>query len=140
VAAPGLALEIRAVIAPLRRRHRLLIAVLALAVPAVFVLALLARPSETDYQDAGALAELGRTSAGTAVEIAPRPELTAPDVLAYWTLTPGDRLPDDAVLLGPVDATRTIRLELPSPPPGRILFYSLGHQEVVAVQPVEAAP
>lgn len=66
-------------------------------------------------------------------------DLRSPDVLAYWSAeTPADRLPSGAVLLGALSAGRAN--VLPRPPgaggEGSLIFYSLGHQEIVASAPL----
>ena len=74
-----------------------------------------------------------------AVELTSKDQIVRPDVLIYWL--PGRRkienvLPDDAILLG------SFAPSLPMPLPlsqqtaksvGRLLLYSLGDQEIVAV-------
>ena len=66
-------------------------------------------------------------------------DLRRPDVLAYWSASaPTGGLPDDAVLLGPVSARRANVLSRPAAArgDGTLIFYSLGHQEVVASAPL----
>lgn len=147
-------------IAPLRARHRRTVTVLALALPALYLLALRARPDPPTMAAAAlpdaaspAVASDARVSAlpsplfpgldidarllaaGTVLELAPRVMPRAPDVLVYWRSAGGDRdegdaLPGDAVFLGPL-APRAARYPLPTSG-GTVLLYSLGHRTVIA--------
>ena len=65
-------------------------------------------------------------------------EIPRPDLLVYWTRagTGRDRLPGDAVLLGPLTGLEPARFELPDPQ-GRLMLYSLGHQELLATAALE---
>jgi hypothetical protein len=75
-------------------------------------------------------------------------ELAGPDVLVYWVAgwsLPGERLPDNAQLLGQL--SNQIELTLPEKPEvGRFVLYSLADQEIVArskplnVPPVTSNP
>ena len=155
-------------IAPLRRRHRRMTAALALAVPALYVLALSGRPPEPvaetlpsalagDPPPGEVVNEYGALFIGQAVavrlrgggspwwiELEPREPVTRPEVLVYWTPeTPAvaDRLPADAFLLGALAGRRTLAFALPEDALGRagqLVLYSLGHQEVVASAPLPA--
>jgi hypothetical protein len=125
------------VIAPLRRRHRRLFAVLALALPIGYVGALLSRPQmprdalrETDlpdvvlWSDADALRPLEVTVSmrrpptppdgsqpEPVVALEPRTAPLVPDLLLYWTAAPasiGAALPDGAFLLGAFGGDRGV--------------------------------
>ncbi len=146
-------------IAPLRRRHRWLTTVLAVVVLALYVAALAGRPAPPIVETLPAelmtsgtgevVDELGELfthpittrirseGAQWQVELEPREPLARPEVLVYWA--PDDEatssgLPSDAFLLGALAGTRERALTLPGPVlgrPGRLLLYSLGHQEIV---------
>ena len=131
-------------IAPLRRRHRVMTVLLAVAVPAVLVAALGSRRAVPASRLPATLAAGPTTSTATvrshdgSVEIA-LPATVAPGLLAYWTSQDvSGRLPDDAVLLGPVGGSRLRTFPLPhDADSGRIVIYSLGHQEVVEILPLD---
>ena len=119
-------------IRPLRSRHRAIIAVLAVVVPLVFVLGLLARQpipavnetttavrptlpaglvevSVSDDAWAGlpvrtTWLEDGGVPPRRAVKLELLEELGRPDLLVYWSEgpAPGDALPGDALLLGAI--------------------------------------
>lgn len=150
-------------IAPLRRRHRWMIGTLLLTVPVLLVVALRARAPRYyveslpgEMVDEGfeggrvfdVFGELGvrvrgiEAAGGALLELAPAAPLAQPDVLVYWS-------PEDsgsgaglaeAILLGALgDRTRSYFL----PPEGatvdgRLVLYSLAHQEVVASGPLPA--
>lgn len=141
--------------APLRRRHQLAFAVLAVLLPAGFVLALLGRSGDAysadlpaDPRAAGTLEPLvpgaGRTlelrgedAAWIARVDADRVALSQargvarPDLHAYWSgQLVVDELPADARLLGAVSrAERTFALPAMQ---GTLVLFSLAHGEVVA--------
>ena len=146
-------------IAPLRRRHRLMTAALLVALPMLLVLALGARtpvptvaslpvalaagpdPRGADVETRDVFGDLDVTvrswwtAAGTVIAITPAEPLARPGVLVYWTASPAvDRLPDDAVLLGALaDRGRTYAVpNAVASRDGYLVLYSLGHQEVVA--------
>ena len=146
-------------IAPLRRRHRRLIAVLAVVVPVLFVVALTGRPTapvtadlaaeiaappagrveseQGDLFDYPITTRVRSSESGWWVELEPREAIVKPEVLVYWTPESSaarDRLPSDAFLLGALAGTRPRAFEVPSRAlgqAGRLWLYSLGHQEVV---------
>lgn len=152
-------------IAPLRRRHRVMVTFLLIAVPVGLVLALSARPTLPIMEELpGALAggpnargadvegydvfgEIGvaargyQTASGAVLELEPAEPLARPDVLVYWSAeAAGDRLPDGALLLG-VLSDRARTYAVPAAAAGRegfLVLYSLGHQEVVASGAVPA--
>lgn len=155
-------------IAPLRRRHRLTTTVLALAVPVLYGIALTGRPAEptadalppalAGASPAGELIhDYGALFAGQAVatrlrgagpdrwiELEPRGPIARPEVLVYWTpetAGPADRLPQDAFLLGALAGLRPRTFAVPAGAlgrDGRLVLYSLGHQEVVATAQLPA--
>ncbi len=146
-------------IAPLRRRHRWLIATLTVVVPVLFVVALTGRPAgpaigtlpaelaetargrvESEHDDLFAhpiITRIRATDAEWLVELQPREPLAKPELLVYWTAeaTSGDeRLPAGAYLIGSLAGTRSRVYTMPEQTlgqAGRLLLYSLGHQEVV---------
>lgn len=154
-------------IAPLRRRHRWMITLLSLGLPALLFLALVNRPDWPDsaWVEDGAVAQPeGPVVAMSMVAGEQDPEdggdlsirrhpnqvlvelgtpLRAPDVLAYWQVVTtedppvkSEGVPDDAFLLGSVTALRPNLYPLPAGTetlPGRLIFYSLAHQEQVLV-------
>ncbi len=81
---------------------------------------------------------LGDRDGRRVLALRPEPAILAPDVLVYWTdADPGpDALPTaDATLLGSLSGAARRELLLPrgvGPGQGRLLLYSLSHQEVVA--------
>ena len=157
-------------IAPHRSRHRVVFILLALLLPAGFVMALAARPElptsteiplaadervETgvlvDESDAlldGAL--VLRVFRGEArrslpiLELEPAGELTLPDALIYWTAgTATDALPEDARLVGTIGGLRARRLRLPvevRDGPSAIVLYSLAHDGILASHPLPHIP
>ena len=80
--------------------------------------------------------------AGGILELKPLRPLQAPDVLVYWspTIDAGPSLPGDAHLIGRLGGPVVHRFRLPhadasphaSGAVGRLVLYSLGHQEVLA--------
>lgn len=148
-------------IAPLRRRHRLMFFALGIVVLPLLALALSDRPSipsqplpegaagvwsESDRQPIITYHPFGELDA----ELRIYPErwvlelsspLRHPDVLAYGSAEPADTdLPAGAHLLGTVSAARP---NIFHPPPSGgdafLILYSLGHQQVVASAPVGPA-
>jgi hypothetical protein len=136
----------------LRRAHRRITTGLAVLVPPLFLFALLARRDWSttpafpqaigvDRALADALDGLAVQTGtdGTAFRLARLgPDVVlawhgsgAPGVLAYWTATAGaiEALPDDAVLLGPVDVEPR-RFCVPAGE-GQVVLYALGHGAVV---------
>lgn len=154
-------------IAPLRRRHFRIFIGLALVLPPVFVLALGARPESADLGSSAADREtrgrvlfersdlfatqaitvrVNETSTGARLlTVSPVTAVRTPDTLVYWLSGPSpnesqaaDSLPPDAVLLGPL---RDAAYPLPDDAAdGRIVLYSLGHQEVVGQADLTVPP
>lgn len=152
-------------IAPLRRRHRLMFTALALGVTPLLAASLLWRSqpvSQTFPVTAGPsdpprlIVNLGADSQGfpgqldihgKGVVLRLHEPLRKPDVLAYWSAqgaAAGRALPGDVHLLGSVSAQRDNYLPLPLWPAssrvdeGFLILYSLGHHEVVASAAVPA--
>ncbi len=146
-------------IASLRRRHRLMTATLALAVPVLYVVALAARPDEPVAELPAALAEppagevdkdLGELFTDPRVvvrsrsdgsdwwiELDPARPIARPEVLVYWSRSSATagRLPADAYLLGSLAGDRARAFTVPAGALGRagsLVLYSLGAQEVIA--------
>ena len=143
-------------IAPLRRRHRAVTTVLAVAVPVGFVVALAARdPLPTMAADDPALegiaverpdpwgseepselsARVDRDAGQPRLELFGLPHSPGPDGLVYLTdeIDP-DALPPDARWIGAVDGARSQAFDLPPGASGMrtVLVYSLAHDRVVA--------
>lgn len=141
-------------IAPLRRRHRTLFAVLTLTVPVVCALAIRNRPQSLEaspdlrpaiipqasdntqsFNVLAGVATRVHGDPGTAwLEIEPAEPLRQPDVLAYFSISePTDSLPVDAHLLGAVSHQQPRSFALPTPASegGHLILYSLAHQSVV---------
>ncbi|MEM7586764.1 MAG: hypothetical protein AAF560_25465 [Acidobacteriota bacterium] len=145
-------------IAPLRRRHRWMTAILAVVVLGLYVAALAGRPAapRTSELPAARVEPAGEvvaeyddlfrhpittrvrsSAAGWQLELTPSQPLAKPEVLVYWTSegeTGGPGLPADAFLLGALAGARPRTMTLPAAAqgrPGQLLLYSLGHQEIV---------
>lgn len=72
-----------------------------------------------------------------ALDLDVRSDQGQPETLAYWSArdAAGDALPDDAILLGPIDVQRTQRLVLPVAArrtPGVLLLYRIAQGTVIA--------
>jgi len=142
-------------IAPLRRRHRSIFVVLAVAVPALFLAALAHRPVAPQVKKlatelvgtaptAGRPLELFADYASSWVVDADGAHLTLealaplrqPDLLAYFSANAptATHLPVAALLLGPVTwgQPRTFTLPKAAAGGGHLVLYSLPHQEVTA--------
>lgn len=157
-------------IAPLRRRHRIVWLVLGL-LPIALVMALAARPPKSLFASdlpaaldlmavattATAIAESTGSIAGVDVRMAvyetgpglslalePLVELPYPDVLAYWTALPAEAsLPSPAYLLGSIAGGRSQTLPLPGVAPGAdgyLTLYSLAHGQVLGSVSLPAIP
>lgn len=149
-------------IAPLRRWHRRATAAIVIAVPAVFVAAIVARPgvpvnarlpiqSESTpvtsrplaWSRGDVVASLVKTGDGGAeVAFDTRSLSLDPDVLVYW-FEPGDsgEPPAAGKLLGAIRGNVDSRIALPSRAAeigGRLALYSLAHDEVFATTKIEA--
>ena len=140
-------------IAPLRRRHRLMITFLALTVPALVVLAISQRPGR-DLQRLGAppppptlpahqeitelftqpptSGRLWQEGAQAILHVRSTAAPRLPDLLLYWSPTPpAAGLPADAVLLAPLPSQGDRVMPLPrATAGGYLLLYSLAHQTV----------
>lgn len=141
-------------IAPLRRRHRAMFVVLAVAVPTLFLAALARRPEAPQVPKlpaelagtaaaeaqplelfAGYASSLAVNATGAHLTLEALEPLRAPDLLAYFSVDiSADRLPADAHLLGPVawGQARTFALPPAAAGGGHVVLYSLAHQEVTA--------
>jgi len=144
----------------LRRRHRTIVSLLAVALPLLGVAGLVARrpipaqeplpealgPSEIETPAGaprsrlswpGGALTLVRLSA-TELVLEPQVEIAGAELLVYWTVdapAPGGNLPAESWLLGRVDGARACRLTLPSraqESAGSLVLYDLAHQTVVA--------
>jgi hypothetical protein len=156
----------------LRQRHRTLISALALTLPAVFASGLLVRqpvPATGNLPTAparlmpgdGRIAPSERSglpespfavrllpgtgsAVGAVIELLTTRELSAPDVLIYWSAAEPEagRLPAEATLLGPLKGARGARFAVPerAAPAGRLILYSLARQEVVATLQIPTSP
>jgi hypothetical protein len=148
------------VIAPLRARHRVIFAVLAIALPVIFVLALRARDDErniaalpeTIASDGPDLGERGNTYVTVhngeefrfAFDSTPRLVAVeqvsgerAPDLLVYWTPSAPQmhELPSGSILLGAL-GERERRFVLPdavNEHTGAFVVFALAHGAVIAV-------
>lgn len=93
---------------------------------------------------------------GVALDLVVRSDVGQPETLVYWSATGGrvadddtairpgatDVLPDDAILLGPVDFQRAERFALPPAArdtSGALLFYRIAQGSVVATVPLETS-
>ena len=145
-------------IAPLRRRHRGMFVVLAVAVPTLFLFALAHRPRAPEVPElppelagtapaesrpvelfAGYASSLSTDATGTHLTLEALEPLRQPDLLAYFcTEAPAGRLPADAHLLGPVawGQARTFALPEAAAGGGHVVLYSLPHQEVTVSAPL----
>lgn len=150
-------------IAPLRRWHRRAFGVLAIAVPAILVAAIAARPDApvnaalpSDVQPSqvretiqlawsrpDVVSTLVLTIAGaTEIALDAQSLATEPTVLVYW-LDPNDASDPPAAgrLLGAVRGTGRQRIPLPADAAtrgGRLALYSLAHDEVIATATIAA--
>lgn len=96
----------------------------------------------------GIRAQIGTASGSatpTTLDVAVRSDVGQPETLAYWSARDvnGGALPEDAILLGPVDTQRTQRLVLPAAArttPGVLVLYRIAQGEVVAQLPLPALP
>lgn len=149
--------------APLRRRHRVASALLALVLPAGLAAALLARPEVSRAND---LAELERGSAdaeqgwrpvalawsgaspaarlsadGSELELTPPTGFAEPDVLVLWSPGAGA---DGRHVVGTLAGERPRRYALPAAArgrAGRVALYALAHgEELSAAELPPTAP
>ncbi len=144
-------------IAPLRRRHRWTFILLAIALPTLVVAALSQRPgrdlapstnpdrlpipaSSTTldplFDDPPSRGHLWAEGNQALLAVDNPGATRQPDVLLYWTgsaeaASDGDRLPTDAVLLGPLPSRGSRLYALPrATAGGQLLLYSLAHQQL----------
>lgn len=77
-------------------------------------------------------------STPSAITLNPVQQPTPPDLLLYWAETAGDSatLPADALLLGPLEAGK--QLKLPAANRGYLILYSLAHRERVGFAELSA--
>ena len=112
-------------IRPFRQRHRATFAVLAIALPTLFIAGLAAR-TDPAVQDTIPESLLGERDTFEG-------DWNHPDPLLYWSehsAGVGDALPADARLLGTIrEGALVSSIEAPSG--GHLLVYSLAKQEVV---------
>ncbi len=141
-------------IAPLRRRHRIIFGALALSLPALLGAALLNRqPIEDDegfafvfdtrlrmrpngmpmsWEEAGLKLQMTYDEQGAGVEVTPVGPTRMPDPLLYWSASRATaNLPADARLIGPVPTLPHQTFRLPSNA-GQLILYSVGHGLVVS--------
>ena len=141
-------------IAPLRRRHRLIFGALALSLPALLGAALLSRPPMKDdegfgflfetqlkmgengypmsWEEAGLKLQMTYDEQGAGVEVTPVGPTRMPDPLLYWSASRATAdLPADARLIGPVPTLPHQTFRLPSNA-GQLILYSVGHGLVVS--------
>ena len=150
---------------PLRKRHRAMTYTLAILLPILFMVSLLARQAPPEPNSSiprlhdSVIGEFASTSgvSGTfaaqpaisyrilgnqaaAIELSASETLRLPELLVYWSpQTRASTLPEDRVLLGSWAVTTTRVFELPTRavgPLGGITLYSLSQQEVVASTPL----
>lgn len=76
---------------------------------------------------------------GRILELTPQRDPEQPDLLVYWADSQAtNELPKSCVLLGSLAGTQVRRFELPAEVrAGRLYFYSLAHQELVATSEFE---
>jgi hypothetical protein len=150
----------------LRQRHRLGMVVLAATLPALYLIALGARPgavlieslpgltataepapSAGRWEPVQGAAEMQVRLTSTAnvhrIEIRADRPFAHPDLLVYWSAPiagPPAGLPPTARLLGPASDTRTVTFRLPEQAGGEILLYSLAHEEIIGRAPIPPTP
>ncbi len=160
-------------IRPLRQRHRFLLAILSILLPLAFALALFARKAPSRVQETSAVLR-GDTPAlprvlfekedlwpdskiaarvcadalppaQLALELQPREDFKAPDVLVYWSPRNSgadEELLREAYLLGALAGKQKRRWLLPEAAlqaEGALILYSLGHQQVLATTALPVA-
>ena len=139
-------------IRPLRRRHRVTMVLLAVALPAILAAGLIARrpvpavetlpdgvdegalagvPRMVTHLDGGGLVSMHLIEAPSGISVALEVEGVRgrPEWLVYWSpesSSPGGRLPDGAWLLGALEENRRNLFDLPETaagPVGRVILY-----------------
>lgn len=148
-------------IQPLRSAHRRTSMALALILPAVLVVGLMARrPLPHPYSkthNSEARQSIGRSDhlwsrhrihsvflrnasgpATVQVVLEPLDDFSAPDLLVYWSpaLPVSDQLATNAVLLGAFENGRPLLLQ-ESNTKGFLILYSLAHHTIVDTSPLE---
>jgi hypothetical protein len=142
----------------LRARHRVMFVLLAPILPVILIVALVGRspvpatglPRELMDQEDPSLVAVGSEwtmlkspriqarffarqgdSTPSAIALDHVEQPTPPDLLLYWAETAGDSttLPADAVLLGPLETGKQLRLPVANR--GYLILYSLAHRERV---------
>jgi hypothetical protein len=149
-------------IQPLRSAHRRTWLALALVLPTVLIVGLMARrplPRADSKINISATRQAIRqsddlwtkhkihsvflrdTSDPTSVQVVLESlgDLSVPDVLVYWSpqLSGSDSLPPNAVLLGALEKRRPWHLP-DSNPKGFLILYSLAHHSIVDAAPLES--
>lgn len=150
-------------IQPLRSAHRRAWFALAVVLPALLVVGLMARRprliADSRINDSEALvpirqsdhlwakhtihsAFLRRASDPTKVQVVLEPldDLSVPDLLVYWSaeMSGNDNLPANAVLLGTFKKSSPLLLR-ESDRKGFLILYSLAHQSIVDAASLESA-
>jgi hypothetical protein len=142
----------------LRARHRVMFVLLTPILPVILLVALVGRspvpatglPRELMDQEDPSLVAVGSEwtmlkspriqarflarqgdSTPSAIALDHVEQPTPPDLLLYWAETAGDSttLPADAVLLGPLETGKQLRLPVANR--GYLILYSLAHRERV---------
>ena len=147
-------------IQPLRSAHQRAWLALALVLPTVLIVGLMARRplpgSKTNNSERWQAIRqsddlwtkhkirtsfLRDTSDPTSVQLVFESvgDLSAPDVLVYWSprLSGSDSFPKNAVLLGALESSRPLHLR-DSNPRGFLILYSLAHHSIVGAAPLES--
>jgi hypothetical protein len=149
-------------IQPLRSAHRRTWLALALVLPTVLIVGLMARrplprpDSKINNSEARQTIRqlddlwtkhkihsvlLRDTSDPTSVQVVLETfgDLSVPDVLVYWSpqLSGSDSLPTNAVLLGALENSRPLHLR-DSNPKGFLILYSRAHHSIVDAAPLES--
>ena len=148
-------------IQPLRISHRLSFYGMAVVLPAVLIAGLTARSSSRvsdvsasqpdlparSVRQSGDLwkkhairSEFYRGANKTFVLLVPKESLNEPDVLVYWAVSPpaDQSLPGNAQLLGPFAPGHPV--PVPAERDGYLILFSLAHNHVLDVAPVEKLP
>ena len=149
-------------IQPLRTMHRRASIALALVLPTVLIVGLMARRparhSDLKTQNLAARQTVRQSdhlwakhairsvflrdkNDPTAIQVVLEPldDLSIPDLLVYWSpeLSGGGSLPTNAVLLGTFEKSEPLQLQQ-SNAKGFLILYSLAHQSIVDAAPLES--